>query len=57
MKNKRVIDINPYLKDTQKLEKAICRNVESSSAIEGINIKIKVVNGKFIATATESSKK
>ena len=57
MKSTRVIDTNPYLQDPRKLEKAICRNVESSSAIEGIEIKIKVVKGKFITTAKGPSKK
>ena len=36
----KLIDSNPYLKDPQKREEAIIKNVESSSAIEGIYVKL-----------------
>ena len=40
MKDDLAINRNPYTQDPEAFAKALCRNVESSSAIEGINIKI-----------------
>ncbi len=48
---------NPHLKNPQAVKKAICRMVESSSAIEGIHMEVKVVKGKFIATAKSPEEK
>ena len=49
MKNDLVIHTNPHLRDPHTFAQAICRNVESSSAIEGINVKIEAekVNGVY----------
>ncbi len=49
MKNDLVIHTNPYLRDPKAFAKALCRNVESSSAIEGIKVKISTYqkNGEY----------
>lgn len=49
MKDDLVINTNPYLRDPEALAEAICRSVESSSAIEGINVDVRAhkVNGVY----------
>ena len=41
-----LIEVNPYLKDTTRRLKALCRHAESSSAIEGIVLKVVIFEGK-----------
>ncbi len=40
---------NPYLKNSAKRERALTRNIESSSAVEGIKVKRNAATGRFIA--------
>jgi hypothetical protein len=47
---KSLIETNPYLKDASKREDALTRNIETSSAIEGIRVKRNVVTGQFVVT-------
>jgi hypothetical protein len=59
---KSLIEDNPYLKDASKRKEALARNVESSSAIEGIVVKRDAVTGRFErvpkdVTASEKSTK
>ena len=59
---KSLLETNPYLKDASKRTKALARNVETSSAIEGIRVKRDAVTGRFISQskapkATEKSAK
>ena len=37
----RLSDVNPYLRDPVKRERAVLRSVASSSAIEGIHVPLK----------------
>ena len=46
---------NPHLKDPVVRERSLARNVESSSAIEGICVKRDAVTGRFIAEKTGSA--
>lgn len=48
MKNS-LLNTNPHLKDASKRERALTRNIESSSAIEGIRVKRDAPTGRFIA--------
>jgi len=57
MRKRSLRQTNPHLKNPKAVKTAICRMVESSSAIEGINVVVKVVNGEFIVTAKPHSKK
>lgn len=57
MKKRSLRQTNPHLHDPIKVKQAISRMVESSSAIEGINVKVKVVNGDFTVTVKPPSKK
>ncbi|ABK98633.1 hypothetical protein Ppro_1006 [Pelobacter propionicus DSM 2379] len=43
-----LLTTNPYLKDPQKREEAMARNIETSSAIEGIKIKRISITGCFV---------
>ena len=59
---KSLIENNPYLKDASKRKEALSRNIESSSAIEGIVVKRDAVTGRFERvpkdnTASEKPKK
>lgn len=40
MKDDLVINTNPYLRDPKAFAESLCRNVETSSAVEGIKVKI-----------------
>jgi len=37
----RLSDVNPYLRDPAKRERAVLKSVASSSAIEGIHVTLK----------------
>jgi len=37
----KLSDVNPYLRDPVKRERAVLKSVESSSAIEGIRVSLK----------------
>ena len=42
----KLSDVNPYLRDPAKRERAVLKSVQSSSAIEGIRVSLqKPVNG------------
>lgn len=50
MNDKLIINTNPHLRDPKKRVEAVCRMVESSSAIEGIHVKITPIlqeNGEY----------
>lgn len=49
MKNS-LLKTNPYLKDSKKREEAMARNIETSSAIEGIWVKRDPNAGCFVHT-------
>lgn len=46
---KSLIETNPYLKDPATRDKALTRNVVSSSAIEGIWVKRDAKSGCFVS--------
>ncbi len=46
---KSLLSTNPYLKDATSRERALARNIESSSAIEGIRVKRDATSGRFVA--------
>jgi hypothetical protein len=46
---KSLLSTNPYLKDTGTRERAMARNIESSSAIEGIRVTRDAASGRFIS--------
>jgi len=52
MKNS-LLNTNPYLKDAATRNKAMTRNVVSSSAIEGINVKRDTSSGRFISNTKD----
>lgn len=43
-----LLETNPYLKDPKKREEAMARNIETSSAIEGIRVKHDPKAGCFV---------
>ena len=45
---KSLLETNPYLKDASTRTKALARNIETSSAIEGIRVKRDAVTGHFV---------
>lgn len=45
---KSLLETNPYLKDRNKREEAMARNIETSSAIEGIWVKRDAKSGQFM---------
>jgi len=49
---KSLLETNPYLKDPATRDKALARNIVSSSAIEGIWVKRDTKNGCFVSSAT-----
>lgn len=59
---KSLLETNPYLKDPAERDKALTRNVVSSSAIESIWVKRDAKSGCFVSQAkcdkspTKSSK-
>jgi hypothetical protein len=46
---KSLLESNPYLKDAAKRTVALTRNIETSSAIEGIFVKRDAKSGQFIS--------
>ena len=50
---KSLLETNPYLKDASKRTKALARNVESSSAIEGIHVKRDAASGRFVSKSKD----
>lgn len=48
---KSLLETNPYLKDPGTRDKALARNVVSSSAIEGIWVKRDAKSGCFVSQA------
>lgn len=46
---KSLLETNPHLKDASKREKALARNIETSSAVEGIRVKRDTVSGGFVS--------
>lgn len=49
---KTLIVTNPYLKDPAVRQRTLTRNVESSSAIEGIRVKRDSATGRFMPTTS-----
>jgi len=47
MGSKKLIDVNPYLRDPVKRRRALAISVASSSAIEGIRISYKTLLKEF----------
>jgi|LGVE01.1.fsa_nt_gb hypothetical protein len=45
-----LINSNPYLKDPAVRKRTLTRNVESSSAIEGIRVKCDFASGRCVAS-------
>ncbi len=50
---KSLLSTNPYLKDATSRERALTRNIESSSAIEGIQVKRDATSGRFVANKSD----
>ena len=46
---KSLLETNPYLIDASKRTKALARNVETSSAIEGIHVTRDAASGRFVS--------
>ena len=46
---KSLLATNPHLKDVSKRTKALARNIETSSAVEGIWVKRDAVSGRFVS--------
>jgi len=51
---KSLLETNPFLKDDAFRKSALARNIESSSAIEGIFVKRDAATGRFVETSTSS---
>jgi hypothetical protein len=52
---KSLLTTNRFLKDAAVRERTLARNIESSSAVEGISVKRDAASGRFIATKTGSA--
>jgi len=50
---KSLLETNPYLKDPTERNKALVRNVVSSSAIEGIRVSRDAKSGLFVAQSKD----
>jgi hypothetical protein len=46
---KTLLETNPHLQDASKREKALVRNIETSSAVEGIRVKRDAASGRFVS--------
>ena len=53
MKN-TLLATNPHLKNAAQREEALARNIESSSAVEGIRVKRDASTGRFISRESNS---
>jgi len=51
-----LLTTNPHLKDKVARERALTRNIESSSAIEGIRVKRDAKTGQFVAGRSSAKK-
>jgi len=51
---KLLFETNPYMKDPATRDKALARNIVSSSASEEIWVKRDTKNGCFVSSATDS---
>jgi hypothetical protein len=54
---KSLLATNPHLKDAATRERSLARNIESSSAVEGIWVKRDSATGRFCDKPTDSSVK
>jgi hypothetical protein len=52
---KTLLATNPHLKDSTIRERSMTRNVESSSAVEGVWVKRDTVSGRFASIESDSS--
>ena len=50
---KTLLKNNPYLKDVSSRKRAMARNIESSSAVEGVWVKRDAASGRFVANEPE----
>ena len=50
---KSLLTTNPYLRDAKVRERTMARNIESSSAVEGIWVKRDAASGRFIPKSSE----
>ena len=50
---KTLLETNPYLKDAKVRERTMARNIESSSAVEGIWIKRDSATGRFVSKKSD----
>jgi hypothetical protein len=50
---KSLLETNPYLKNPTRRTEALARNIESSSAIEGIRVKRDTGKGLFVSQSEE----
>ena len=50
---KSLLETNPYLKDPATRDKALARNVVSSSAIEDIHVSRDAKSGQFVAQSKD----
>jgi hypothetical protein len=50
---KSLLETNPYLKDASKRTRALARNIETSSAIEGIRVKRDAASGRFVSQSKD----
>jgi len=52
---KSLLNTNPYLKDASDREQALARNIESSSAVEGIRVIRDTATGRFISCKSDNT--
>jgi len=52
---KSLLNTNPYLKEATLREHALARNIESSSAVEGIWVKRDAASGRFVSVTPDSN--
>jgi hypothetical protein len=53
---KSLLTTNPHLKDEAVRERFLTRNIEGSSAVEGIQVKRDSASGRFIAEPSVPAK-
>jgi len=53
--SKSLVQSNIHLRDADKRERAMARNIESSSAIEGIRLTRDAKTGRFVSRTKPSS--
>jgi hypothetical protein len=52
---KTLLATNPHLKDAASRERTLARNIESSSAIEGIRVKRDAASGRFLTAKNDAA--